>query len=357
VSGEVWEELVAEASSAEIEAMKLEQDGELVLAARTFERVVAKLLQAASSAPEDHAIKSLLEARAKALLQHSALLATPPDGDSASGTGAAFEGRGGKDQLREVKLVAEGLLASTLASSVGSNISSTVLRRRLEDMGMAAAIGGSLGLVILGPVAALSVGAGMAYATTREDAVGSAARSASAAGVRAAKRAADSSMKVMDSAMDTSRHHLQNRLAVASPSSNPWLHKHQSECKRLLSAIDSVQESMPSRKRSLEAKNMRERFPDRVPVFCVAVPGSGMAQLERSKLLVSGSMRLGEFKYIVHRQVARAEQQERTGERTIYLFVGGTSPQTSRTMADLYDRHRGEDGFLHVLYSAENTLG
>eukprot|EP00971_Amphidinium_carterae_P122863 2432025-Amphidinium_carterae.1 len=39
--------------------------------------------------------------------------------------------------------------------------------------------------------------------------------------------------------------------------------------------------------------------------------------------------------------------------RTIYLFVGGTSPQTSRTLGELYDRHCGEAE--HCAASATGT--
>mmetsp|Transcript_7455 Transcript_7455/g.13339 ORF Transcript_7455/g.13339 Transcript_7455/m.13339 type:complete len:353 (+) Transcript_7455:97-1155(+) len=346
---EVWDELIAEASTAELEAMRLEQDGELLLAARTYERVVGKLLQAADGAPQDHAIRKLLESRAKELLQHSQALVDPGDGDLSSGTSMPSN----RDTF---KLVAEGLLATTLATTAEAK-SNTLLRQQLENMSMAAVLGGTLGMAMLGPAAAVSVGAGMAYATSRDDAVGNAARSASSASVRVAKIAADHGLKAVDTAFDKSRQHIKDRLAAASPQTTPWLHKHQSECKRLLTAIDSMQESLPRRKRTQEAKTMRERFPDRIPVLCLAAPGSGIASLERPKFLVPGSMMILEFKFIVHRQVAQTQQLERGAERTIYLFVGGTSPQTSRTLGELYDRHCGEDGFLHILYSAENTLG
>jgi len=56
-------------------------------------------------------------------------------------------------------------------------------------MGAAAAIGGATGLLLMGPVSAVALGVGAAYAATREDKAGSAVRKVGTAGVKAVHRA------------------------------------------------------------------------------------------------------------------------------------------------------------------------
>ena len=44
-------------------------------------------------------------------------------------------------------------------------------------------------------------------------------------------------------------------------------------------------------------------------------------------------------------------------EKAIFLFVDRIVPQSSWTMGELYNSHRGKDGFLYVAYSGESTFG
>jgi len=111
----------------------------------------------------------------------------------------------------------------------------------------------------------------------------------------------------------------------------------------------------PSAERSPEASAMMAKFPDRVPVICEKVPRSDVPDLTKNKFLVPGTMNCGEFKYIVHQHVARTSRV--AADQTIYLFVRNYSPKTGALMSELYNQYRAEDGFLHIAYSAECTLG
>jgi hypothetical protein len=68
-------------------------------------------------------------------------------------------------------------------------------------------------------------------------------------------------------------------------------------------------------------------------------------------------MSCSEFKYIIHRHLVEAAGKGSVADKTIFLFVGTTSPKGGSTMSELFERHRSLDGVLHVQYAAENTLG
>ena len=44
-------------------------------------------------------------------------------------------------------------------------------------------------------------------------------------------------------------------------------------------------------------------------------------------------------------------------EKAIFLFINGTVPIISRTLADLYETDKDIDGFLYIMYSEENVFG
>jgi GABA(A) receptor-associated protein len=110
-----------------------------------------------------------------------------------------------------------------------------------------------------------------------------------------------------------------------------------------------------------EATRLRQRYPHRVPVICERAPRADLPDIQKKKFLVPSGMLSSEFKYIIHRQIKQAGGSSLAADQTIYLFVqhsaGSTSPKGGTTMAELYDVYCASDGFLHLSFSAENTLG
>jgi len=219
----------------------------------------------------------------------------------------------------------------------------------------AATFGSAAGTLILGPTAGVALGAAALYAAAREDGSGALARRAGAAYLRATDAAIDGCVQAMDQGV--------KKLGQVAERS----------CQQLSTEVDIA--SMPAPVRAgvaavlrnsgkarttkgswEEARRIRERHPDKVPIICERSPyATGLPDLAASKFLVPGGMACGEFKYMIHKQL-RARSGE-SAEQTIYMFVDGLAPKTSTPMADLYAKFCAEDGFLYITYSAENTLG
>lgn len=357
VQDQRWRELVAEAAGAEIEAMHLDQEGFSARAAESYRFMTARLLEAAQCVPPDHAVRQMLAQRA----------------DEAAGRVAALEESLGaaagmplEERVRDVKLTAQGILASRLATVAGSTESPGARapldqREDVKVMGVAAAMGGAAGLLLMGPVSAAAMGAAALYTATREDAAGTTVRKVGAAGLGAADRAMGEGLKVAELALEESRRKLLEGLespSMARPTQfQALVRSHRDQCQRVAAACGKLQEAMPRKRLSEEARRMRTRYPDRVPVICEKAPTSDLPEIENKKFCVPGTMLCGEFKYIVHKQVAKAARQGVANDQTIYVFASGVAPRTGQPMAELYEKHRADDGFLYITYCAENTLG
>mmetsp|Transcript_29015 Transcript_29015/g.83221 ORF Transcript_29015/g.83221 Transcript_29015/m.83221 type:complete len:127 (-) Transcript_29015:90-470(-) len=122
-------------------------------------------------------------------------------------------------------------------------------------------------------------------------------------------------------------------------------------------AADALSESVPFDQRAAEAKRIRSKYPDRIPVICEKASRSDLPSIDRKKFLVPGKMLCGEFKYIVHKHINQKQAAVVASDQTIYLFVGKTSPKTGCSMEEVYEQYKANDEFLYITYSAENTLG
>lgn len=365
--GQLWQELAAEAAGAEIEAMHWDQAGSPGAAIEGYRQVAMKLLQAADSLEKEHAVRQLLEQRATEALERVAAL------EASQGALGIVARDDSLHRDQKAKLTTQGILASTLATTASSGqpddptCKSLLLRDEAKILGTAAMIGGAAGMLLMGPVSAASLGGMAAYATTREDAAGAAARKLCTTSIgmadQAVNKAVGTGLKAADFTLEEGRRRLLEGLD-GSPNTGDfikdWCSANKDKCIRAVAAVESLQGTLPRRKLSEEARRMKTRYPDRVPVLCERGPGarSDLPDIERNKFAVPEGMLFGEFKYIVHKQVTQASRGLAV-EETLYLFVGepGVQPKTSATMAELYKLHGAEDGFLYVRYTAENTLG
>jgi GABA(A) receptor-associated protein len=95
-----------------------------------------------------------------------------------------------------------------------------------------------------------------------------------------------------------------------------------------------------------ESNRLRSKFRDRIPVIVNGVPA-----LDKVKYLVPCELTFGGFMNIIRRRIKLNPNQALVG------FVQGLLPPTSKLMSDIYHESCGEDGFLYVTYSLENTFG
>lgn len=225
-------------------------------------------------------------------------------------------------------------------------------------MGAAATVGGAAGMILSGPAAGVALGAAALYAATREGSAGSVARKVGSAYLSVADRAIDNGLEVVDQGV--------KKIGQAAEKGANRLSKEVENSAMpapVRANINAVLEktakpARPSAPTSEEARKIREKYPDRIPVICERSPYStGLPEIPKKKFIVHETMLCGEFKYLVHKHITQAAGADVRAEQTIYIFVNGLSPKTSTPLSELYEKMRSDDGFLYIKYGAENTLG
>lgn len=107
----------------------------------------------------------------------------------------------------------------------------------------------------------------------------------------------------------------------------------------------------PFETRYNEAKKIKEKYPERIPVIVEKFKKSDIADINKTKYLVPYDLTIGQFIHVIRKQI---RLKPSIG---IYLFVNNTLPSTSETIMETYEKYGDNDGFLYLLYSGENTFG
>ncbi|CAE7829448.1 ATG8CL [Symbiodinium sp. KB8] len=127
-----------------------------------------------------------------------------------------------------------------------------------------------------------------------------------------------------------------------------------------MAATSGVKESIPFEKRAAEATRILAKYPERIPVICEKAPTCTLPEIQKKKFLAPSSMLCWEFKGIVLNnihQVQLAAGGAMSSTEVIYLLAGNKATKTGAPLAEIYENHKSDDGFLYMTYTAENTLG
>jgi GABA(A) receptor-associated protein len=102
-----------------------------------------------------------------------------------------------------------------------------------------------------------------------------------------------------------------------------------------------------------EFLRIAQNHPDRIPVFVRRARGCAhdVPEIAKKKYLVPKILSLGQFAYIIRRQMTL------TSEKAIFFFVSGTLPTTGTTLVELYQQFKERDGSLHIEYTSESVFG
>lgn len=104
-------------------------------------------------------------------------------------------------------------------------------------------------------------------------------------------------------------------------------------------------------KRKAEADRILKKYPDRIPIICEKQKNSNIEQIDKKKFLVPGDLTIGQFIFILRKRIKVKPEQ------AIFLFVNNILPPVGTEINSIYDEQKGEDGFLTIYYSGENTFG
>ena len=105
-------------------------------------------------------------------------------------------------------------------------------------------------------------------------------------------------------------------------------------------------------RRKAEAVRILKRYPMRIPVICERADTTDIALIDKHKYLVPVELIMGQFIFVIRRRL------KLDAAKAIFLFVNKQIiPPMNASLSELYEEYKGEDGFLYITYSGENTFG
>lgn len=114
---------------------------------------------------------------------------------------------------------------------------------------------------------------------------------------------------------------------------------------------ESFKDKHPFEKRLTEARNIRSKYPERVPVIVEKSISSDIVTIDKNKFLAPCDLTLGQFMFIIRRRMRLPPEQ------AIFVFIRNNIPMQSTLLSALYDEFADKDGFLYMTYAGENTFG
>jgi GABA(A) receptor-associated protein len=142
--------------------------------------------------------------------------------------------------------------------------------------------------------------------------------------------------------------HMQNQPQEDSPSN-----RCASIIKLLYPDYSNMYNPFTEKKSRVEAEKVLCKYPDRVPVIVTKnIRSQNTPDIDKNKFLVPLDLTVGQFMYVIRKRI------KLESSKALFLFVGDSIAPTSELMGAVYGEFQDKgDGFLHVVYSGENTFG
>ena len=114
--------------------------------------------------------------------------------------------------------------------------------------------------------------------------------------------------------------------------------------------MSEFQKQYSFEKRIAESKNIRRKYPDRIPII-VESSDTNIPKIDKKKFLVPNDITCGQFLYVIRKRI------KLNSEKALFLFINNRLPPSSSLMSTIDTDNVNKDGFLYIQYSGENTFG
>ena len=108
-------------------------------------------------------------------------------------------------------------------------------------------------------------------------------------------------------------------------------------------------------KRKSECDQIREQYPDKIPVICEKDPNcKDLNEIEKTKFLVSNQFTVTQFNLLVRKRVGALDET-----CSLFLLANAQFNLTGDLiMSEVYEKYKNkEDGFLYIVYTSKEFFG
>ena len=102
-----------------------------------------------------------------------------------------------------------------------------------------------------------------------------------------------------------------------------------------------------------DVERIMKKHPGRIPVYVskASQTDTSLPDIQRRKFLIPQDFTITHVYHTI-RQWLKLRP-----EHAIFIFINNSIPDRSKTLLELYEKHRSPDGLLRITYSSENTFG
>ena len=115
--------------------------------------------------------------------------------------------------------------------------------------------------------------------------------------------------------------------------------------------MGTFKESHTIEERTNESSRIVAKYPHRIPIIVEKAAGCRLNDIQKNKYLAPRDMAMCQFVFTVRKKI------DLQASEAIFLMVDSQLVQSSILLAEVYDKHKDEDGFLYIVYTSENTFG
>jgi len=102
-----------------------------------------------------------------------------------------------------------------------------------------------------------------------------------------------------------------------------------------------------------ESNAIKLKYPDRVPVIVHFSPEFKGSEKYKTKYLVPKVMICSEFQYVLRKHMTSLNPEE-----AIFMFINKKDiPIATSNMGDVYEKNKGDCGYLYITVVKENVFG
>lgn len=105
-------------------------------------------------------------------------------------------------------------------------------------------------------------------------------------------------------------------------------------------------------KRKEESSRILTKYTDKVPIIVTKSKNTQLENIDKNKFLVPNDMTLGQFLLVIRKRI-KLKQEE-----SLFLLIRDSSLiESSKTLLQIYEENKDDDGFLYITYCGENVFG